>query len=99
MYTEDSPAIMTAIANFANKTFLKSPEQGAQTSIYLASSPEVEGVSAKYFIDSKPSTASYKAYDADARARFWDLSSELTDTAFDVEAVMKAAPVRDVTLA
>jgi hypothetical protein len=29
--------------------FTKSPEQGAQTSIYLSSSPEVEGISGKYY--------------------------------------------------
>lgn len=95
---EDSPAFVKAIAEFVNGTFLKTPEQGAQTSIYLASSPEVEGVSAKYFVDSKPATASFKAYDAGARARFWDLSCELTNTAFDVEALAKAAPVKETVL-
>lgn len=96
---EDSPAFVKAIAEFVNGTFLKTPVQGAQTSIYLASSPEVEGVSAKYFVDCKPATASYKAYDAGARARFWDLSCELTDTAFDVEALAKAASVKETMLA
>jgi hypothetical protein len=33
--------------------FARSPEQGAETSIYLASSPEVKGVSGKYFTDSR----------------------------------------------
>eukprot|EP00892_Ulva_mutabilis_P004661 jgi/Ulvmu1/2567/UM014_0018.1 len=96
---EDSPAFVKALAEFVNRNFLKTPVQGAQTSIYLASSPEVEGVSCKYFIDSKPSTASYKAYDADARARFWDLSCELTDTQFDVAALAKASAGKEVLLA
>lgn len=85
---EDSPAIVKQLAEIVNSTFLKTPQQGAQTSIYLASSPAVEGVSAKYFVDSKPATASYKAYDAGARARFWDLSCELTGSPFDVEALV-----------
>lgn len=89
---------MKGFYNFVNGKFLKTPEQGAQTSIYLASSPEVEGVSAKYFIDSQPATASYKAYDAGSRERFWDLSCELTGSSFDVEALCAAAPA-EVTLA
>ena len=40
------------------KPFGKSPEQGARTSIYLASSPEVDGVSGKYFIDCKETRSS-----------------------------------------
>lgn len=43
--------------------FTKSPEQGAQTSIYLATSPEVDGVSGKYFSDCKPKTTSEESYD------------------------------------
>jgi retinol dehydrogenase 14 len=39
--------------NLMTRMFFKTPEQGAQTSIYLASSPEVEGVSGKYFDDCK----------------------------------------------
>ena len=48
-----------------------------QTSIYLASSPEVEGVSGKYFDRCRPVTSSQASYDAAAAARLWDLSAEL----------------------
>ena len=40
------------------RPFMKSPEQGAATSIYLASSAEVEGVTGRYFANSKPKTSS-----------------------------------------
>ena len=40
------------------RPFLKSPEQGAETSVYLASSPEVEGVTGRYFANSKPKASS-----------------------------------------
>ncbi len=58
--------------------FLKSPEQGAATSIYLASSPEVEGVTGKYFIDKKPVNSSQVSYDQDAAKRLWQVSAQLT---------------------
>ena len=52
--------------------------QGAATSIYLASSPEVEGLSSKYFVDCKAQTSSQESYDTDVARRLWDVSAELT---------------------
>src|SRR4030095_6829093 len=40
------------------KLVTRSPERGARTSIYLASSPEVEGVSGKYFVRSRQQESS-----------------------------------------
>jgi NAD(P)-dependent dehydrogenase (short-subunit alcohol dehydrogenase family) len=59
------------------RPLLKSPERGAQTSIYLASSPEVEGVSGKYFANRKPRTSNKASYDTAAAARLWRVSAEL----------------------
>jgi retinol dehydrogenase-14 len=58
--------------------FLKTPAQGAATSIFLASSPQVEGVGAKYWVDCKPQASSKASYDAVAAARLWEVSQELT---------------------
>ncbi len=58
--------------------FLKSPEEGAETVVYLASSPEVEGVSGKYFVNKKEAESSRASYDAEAATRLWQLSEELT---------------------
>jgi len=55
-----------------------SPIQGAQTSIYLASSPEVEGVTGKYFDRKKAMRSSEVSYDAGAARRLWDASLQLT---------------------
>ena len=63
----------------AASVFLKSPEQGAQTSIYLASSSEVEGISSKYYSDCKPQSSSKVSYDADVAKRLWEISQEVTD--------------------
>ena len=59
--------------------FFKSPEQGAATSLYLATSPEVAGVSGGYFADSKPhdDKRSQQARDAALAAALWDRSAEL----------------------
>jgi NAD(P)-dependent dehydrogenase (short-subunit alcohol dehydrogenase family) len=56
---------------------LKTPEQGAQASIYLASSPELEGVTGQFFDDRKPKTANKIAYDTDMAARLWHVSADL----------------------
>jgi retinol dehydrogenase-14 len=60
------------------KPFMRSPEQGADTLIWLASSPEVEGVSGKYFFDRKEIEAKKVAYDPAARRRLWEISEDLT---------------------
>ncbi len=51
--------------------------QGAKTSIYLASSPEVEGVTGKYFYECKEKTPSKFIEDDAAGKRLWELSEKL----------------------
>lgn len=58
-----------------------SPEQGAQTSLYLATSPAVEGVTGKYFAKKKLAKPSRAAQDAEAARRLWQVSAELTGLA------------------
>lgn len=60
------------------KPFMRSPEQGADTLIWLAVSPDVEGVSGKYFSDRKEIEAKKVAYDPAARRRLWEISEDLT---------------------
>lgn len=57
--------------------FFASPEKGAETSIYLASSPEVEGVMGKFFIDRKEAPSSAGSYDRAAAEKLWQKSAEL----------------------
>lgn len=59
------------------KVGAKKPEQGAQTSVYLASSPEVEGVSGQYFSDSKAVRSNEASYDTTAQARLWAISEQM----------------------
>jgi len=58
--------------------FARSPEKGAETIIYLASSRKVDGVSGKYFIDKKPAHSSDISYDQDIAKRLWTVSETLT---------------------
>ena len=60
------------------RPFFSSPEKGAETSIYLASSPEVEGVSGKYFAKKAEARSSEQSYDEAAGRRLWQVSAELT---------------------
>jgi NAD(P)-dependent dehydrogenase (short-subunit alcohol dehydrogenase family) len=62
----------------AFKQFMRSPEQGADTLIYLASSPEVEGMTGKYLADRKIKVASDAAYDEILQKKLWETSKKLT---------------------
>jgi retinol dehydrogenase-14 len=57
--------------------FSKSPAQGAETSIYLASSPEVEDVNGVYFADSKPKESSKISHDIDVQEKLWRVTLEM----------------------
>jgi len=59
------------------RPFLKTPAGGAATSIYLASSAQVDGVTGRYFANRKPRTSSKPSYDTAAAARLWQVSADL----------------------
>ncbi|WP_424951756.1 SDR family oxidoreductase [Deinococcus sp.] len=62
-------------------TFALSDEQGAQTSLYLASSPEVQGVSGRYFDRQQEAKPAPQALDDAAAARLWSVSEEYVNRA------------------
>src|SRR5256884_1151449 len=59
------------------KRFLQTPEQGAQTALYLATSPEVEGVTGQYFVRSKQGRSVPISYDEALQERVWTMSADL----------------------
>jgi hypothetical protein len=73
---EDQAWLFTVVSHVV-LPFLKTPAQGAQTSIYLASSPDVDGVTGQFFANGKPKSANKVAYDADITARLWNVSADL----------------------
>jgi NAD(P)-dependent dehydrogenase (short-subunit alcohol dehydrogenase family) len=72
---EDPGRIQRVITPFMG--LLKSPEQGARTSIHLASSPDVEGVTGQFFTDGKARRSSRRSYDEAVGRRLWEVSSYL----------------------
>jgi len=67
-----------SIINGIIKLFLISAEEGAQTSIYLASSNEVKGITGKYFAKKKMKVASKKCSNIKLQKELWQLSERLT---------------------
>jgi len=59
------------------KPFMRSNKKGAETSIYLASSDEVENVSVGYFKNKKKTTPARAARDPEAAKKLWEISEEL----------------------
>jgi NAD(P)-dependent dehydrogenase (short-subunit alcohol dehydrogenase family) len=55
-----------------------SPASGARTAIYLASAPEVAGVSGRYFVNQRRARSSPVTYDPEVADRLWRVSAELT---------------------
>ncbi len=58
--------------------FARTPERGAETSIYLSTSAEVEGVSGQYFMDSKPKQPNAFSESPEHASRLWEVSRKLT---------------------
>ncbi len=52
-------------------------ESGARTPVYLASSPDAERVSGKYFVDCAPARSAPVTYDGNVREKLWKISAEL----------------------
>ena len=67
------------VVNFFIRVRGITPDQGAEAPVYLAVSPEVEGVTGKYFVDCRPVPSSGISYDAELAARLWDMSASLTN--------------------
>jgi len=56
------------------------PEEGAKTSTFLCSAPEVKGVSGKYFYKCQPKTSSRESRNMDTGKRLWQISSDIAST-------------------
>jgi NAD(P)-dependent dehydrogenase (short-subunit alcohol dehydrogenase family) len=63
------------------RPFMVSVEKGAATSIYLASSPDVRGVTGRYFANSRPAEPSRAASDQASAARLWEISERMVGIA------------------
>ena len=73
---EDPRSIQRLFIPFL-RPFMKTPAKGAATSIHLASAPDLEGVTGRFFANGKPKRSSKRSYDEAAAARLWHVSADL----------------------
>ncbi|MBK5186662.1 MAG: SDR family oxidoreductase [Gemmatimonadaceae bacterium] len=60
--------------------FLLTPEKGAATQLFLATSPAVEGVSGAYYVKGKAARSSPRSYDVEMQKRLWEVSETLVSS-------------------
>ncbi len=72
--------LLTPLAKYKGVT----PDEGARTSIYLATSPEMEGVTSKYYHKMKERDPNKLAFDKEAQKKLWNLSLKLTNLQFNI---------------
>jgi NAD(P)-dependent dehydrogenase (short-subunit alcohol dehydrogenase family) len=77
---KDVGAVLKAIFRLVSR-FARTPEKGAETVIYLATSSEVHGETGGYYFDCKPLSPSAAAQDDDAAERLWQVSEQLVGVA------------------
>jgi retinol dehydrogenase 14 len=73
----DDPAGVQRLLVPFMRPFMKTPAQGAATPIHLASEPDLEQVTGRYFANSKPKKSSQRSYDEATAARLWQVSADL----------------------
>jgi len=76
-FGNDSGGIVRAVLKVAKPIGAISPEEGARTIIYLASSPDVAAVSGGYFYECKPATPTAEARNDEDAKRLWDISQQI----------------------
>ncbi len=75
-----SSGVFSPFGRFASM-FMIGPEEGAKTPVFLASSPEVEGVTGEYFEKCAPKRSSEASYDEELAKELWDVSLKMTGLA------------------
>jgi NAD(P)-dependent dehydrogenase (short-subunit alcohol dehydrogenase family) len=77
------------------RPFMGTPAQGAATSIYLASAPDLEQVTGRYYANCRPKKSSRRSHDQAAAARLWEISADIVGlTATAAEATPLTTPAR-----
>jgi NAD(P)-dependent dehydrogenase (short-subunit alcohol dehydrogenase family) len=76
-FSAEDPARAFAPLVAVLRPFMRSPQKGAETPVYLASSPEVDGVTGRYFANRKAKESNKSSYDTTTTARLWQVSTDL----------------------
>jgi len=80
-FGKNNPGFLMKIMGAVIPLIARSPEKGAETSIYLASSPEVQSITGKYFVDCKVTQPAPQAADMAVARRLWGVSAEMVHLA------------------
>lgn len=80
-FGKNNPGFFMKIMGAVVPLIGRSPEKGAETSIYLASSPEVQSITGKYFVDCKVTQPAPQAADSAVAKKLWDVSAEMVHLA------------------
>jgi retinol dehydrogenase 12 len=80
-FGKNNPGLLMKIMGAVMPLVARSPEKGAQTSIYLASSPAVKSISGKYFVDCKVTQPAAQADDSVVANQLWNVSAEMVHLA------------------
>jgi len=86
-FAKNNGKVIAALVSIFAPLVARSPAKGAETSIYLASSPSVEGVTGKYFYDSHVIPAAPQATDRVVAGKLWDVSAEMVHLADGLQQV------------
>jgi hypothetical protein len=79
---EAAGGVSAVLKGIVDKVAAIPPEEGARTIIYLASSPEVDGVTGRYFVKEKSIPSSKKSYDLAFCRKLWEVSEDLVGQSF-----------------
>ena len=74
-FSAEDPAMRPLVAIM--RPFMRSPKRGADTAVYLASAPGLEGVTGRYFADRTARRTHASSYDDATTARLWQVSADL----------------------
>jgi hypothetical protein len=73
----NNAGLVSLVVRLTTKLFARTPRQGARTSVFLAASPKVQGVTGMYFSDRRAVQPNRATQDRDLTARLWALSEEM----------------------
>ncbi len=77
-FSTNNGALAGVLMATLGRLFAVSPQKGAETSVYLASSAEVANITGKYFADKREKRSTSLTHDLAAQERLWKLSADLT---------------------
>lgn len=80
-FGKNNPGLLMKIMGVIIPLIARSPEKGAETSIYLVSSPAVQNITGKYFVDCKVTQPAPQATDSAVAKKLWDVSAEMVHLA------------------